>query len=689
MTLSGNIQAVVCTQRVDRRSERLASCWLSNGEGSAELDIKSLNAAVSTGILQAVRMEEKAGDPAMLGANATLLVLGAAVPPALLETMFWAADAGKRVYVLASPGFGQGDEKAQIDQRRDARILIRRLPNPLPFSAWVANRGKHSCAWLGNAPRRDWNWRLSLTEQQGADLFRLALHLFWHDALDEAWTGDGPLRFREAAERPFDVLPPRPAATVLLLDSVSTSPLPSGEIWHDPQSSLPRSAPWPKIVLVPPSGQGQQTLIPLVRNGTTVFWHELQLPRFSLHSSGGMVEWQGERWRVRLCMSAQQSSAFAKVVAHADAAPLWRFAANIELGAIRDSVLLPDSVAAAALQASAKIPCDDTRAESLHAMESSPPLSFPTPPPLASSVVYTWTVRPPYPPEKAGEDGLVAQWKEIDEKYKGRVEKASTRIARLEQEEGVLSHAFSSLTSALLGLGSERNRIAAQLAGLSKQSPACLGPGATISLLQEMAACEAAVSKLEEGLNEERRSAEEADDRRKQEEAWQNRKKDGEKAMSARHKDLTNAQERLSEVESELGDLSKLPSPPGKRERKDLEARKRKLRDEQKALDSRISRIEQETQGFEAMVESKFEYRPSKRAEVVTTKTPKKGAAFVPTSPSMAADRLPPEALPKLGRLLNHQGTRYLAISRWDELDQAELEAKRLNARLVAARKHE
>jgi hypothetical protein len=58
----------------------------------------------------------------------------------------------------------------------------------------------------------------------------------------------------------------------------------------------------------------------------------------------------------------------------------------------------------------------------------------------------------------------------------------------------------------------------------------------------------------------------------------------------------------------------------------------------------------------------------------------------VPKASATLKERLPLEAPPKIGRLLNHQETRYLVISRWEELDAAEVEAKRLNARLVAAK---
>jgi hypothetical protein len=315
---------------------------------------------------------------------------------------------------------------------------------------------------------------------------------------------------------------------------------------------------------------------------------------------------------------------------HLAASSAWEFHVDMEIGSIKGDVLLPDATKTETPQQEVSFDCGEAVADSLRSLEATPVPSQPAVPPLALSVVYRWTVRPPHAPDKAKDDALVIQWREIDSGFQERIEKLHNRLAALEQREGVLGRTLSSLTSALLGLGSERKRISATLKDLLSLLPSQAGPNHASARLRELDECEKRVNSLEAAVQEERQKAEEGADRKKQEEAWKEAHAKAIEELLKCRDDRQKANDKLTEIEVEIGKLSQQPKPLDQRERKDLEAKKSKSRDEHRSLVARIAQLDADIKRLEVAVEKPFEYRPSKPPTPKPGKPPTGTAAFVP-----------------------------------------------------------
>ena len=86
------------------------------------------------------------------------------------------------MYVLAKPGFGEGQQDHGLRDRPKAKVLIRRFAN-LPFTAALGSDGDMAAVWLGDATTRQ-GWFLSLNSEQALSMRALVLRR--HDrAADE------------------------------------------------------------------------------------------------------------------------------------------------------------------------------------------------------------------------------------------------------------------------------------------------------------------------------------------------------------------------------------------------------------------------------------------------------------------------------------------------------------------------
>lgn len=116
----------------------------------------------------------------------------------------------------------------------------------------------------------------------------------------------------------------------------------------------------------------------------------------------------------------------------------------------------------------------------------------------------------------------------------------------------------------------------------------------------------------------------------------------------------------------------------------DAQVRLHKLKDEQRKLEKDLARAASERARQQEILDESFVFQPSAQPTLRTGKAGK-GALFVPSEKAQRApERIPSEALPRVGALLRHKQQRFLVIEKWSELEAGQQEAARLSARLVA-----
>lgn len=608
-----------------------------------------------------------------------MLVMLAGDHPAATRALLHAADAGARVYVLAPPRWGEAKADPGLASRRRATVLIRRTPD-IPATAVIG--GGVAWLWFGPLHTGPAPWRFGLDAHQAAALRQLFLRLFWHHAIDEAWTGAADLAFRPVGERPFDVPElPDSAPVRLLPGSPSLGAGPRGAFVHLTTGEPPIDGP--KRLWFLPSGEHHPRLLNLLRGGCEVVAGTLDLPDLFVAGSAGRALLAGGHGRLAVDLNATQAADAARILG---GEPAWRFAADVRLGDHADRAdlrfWLANASGAAPLQIDQPLPLGDLAADTVRAALTLRPTSWPAPQPLALRAVYSWQAVPPRLGAGSSEDPLVMRWRELDEDYARRIAQAREELTTADSHRGRVGKAFSRLLNAMLGFAQAQKTIETTLSKLDRTRPSTSGPSGAHDLLAALTDAEKRVGQLRGDLAEAERKAVLEDERTKQERAWKDAVETARRAVETGKSELKTCEERVRELNSALAALEEEIKTTDSKQSKDLHARKKRDTDQRTAHEKRIRSLVTEIADHEKRRDAPFEFipppNPGPRAAPA-------GARFIPTNTATPAPTpVPTDALPEVGALRVHKRQRYLAIDRWDDLTIGEQAATRLHARLVA-----
>jgi hypothetical protein len=678
---SGAIAPWLRSMTVPRGDVRLPVCWVrapwARAEAGARRDVLSpLELSPFLPLQANVRNASLDGD-------SLAFILGPKPPPDAIEAMLFAADRGARVYVLAGPGFGEGQRDVGLRERAQARVLVRTLSG-LPVSAILSGRGVRAGVWLGRAPDEAPSFWLPLSAAQGEALFQTFLHLFWHEAQEEAWTGSGPLVFQKVPPRPFDVPLPGPRAPVRLEDpkAPALSGVPGDACYLPLSATLPDSASRPAVLFTPARAAGQDALAALARAGTRVVWQDLGLPAFRVGAAAGAMECASASLRLRISLEPEQAAALHRLAVHAAQHAAFQLGAGIALSEIQGDAWLPGRPSPEPLITSVDCPTKPVDAIELRAVTTTDTTSRPEPPPLALAVVYRWKVLPPRVPSGVKPADLVDAWNKLDADVEKQIGAARARLVDLEAKEGALGRKFTALAGALLGFGRTRAELRRTVDELSGAPPSRLGPEGARGLLRRLVDAEAGVARLAGEVIEEGRKASEAAERDQQQRAWEEEKQRARQALAACRAELTQAEQRRDEAYQELATLTEGGDAVAQKDRK---ARRSKLEDDAARLSTRIREVEARIEGHEKALAAAFVFRASSAPGAGSAPARIDGPRFVPGPPPRPPEQaVPGDALPEVGQLVQREGIRYLIITQWEELDRGEACAQRLSARLVA-----
>lgn len=578
----------------ERHDERLATAWIRTERAAAPAP--------------AGRWLTHEGDPTHRFAapdpeGPVLIMLGSSGSPAMAELVAHGRS-GARVYALAPSWW----EPTAVALKGCPRVLVRRV-DEVPVSAVHTMHGAR--VWMGSTLDGATPWNLRLDDEQAAALRQLFLRAFWHDAIDEAWSGANPPRMRAAAARPFDVPSPSADAVVRLVEASTTLEVTRPEQRVHLDGGTPPDARLRRL-WIPPSGAHHPKLARLVREGTTIVWDDLGLPDLATDGRSGAILLPGARDRLRIELSPPQA---AELAARLDEPTAWAFGIDLRLGdhASKGTALWIDGAETArAIEPEQVIDLADIVVPELRDMDGALPKAWPPAHPLSLTARYRFTVCPPRVPAKAKEDPLLGRWRQVDEHWASRVQALEQALAAADDHRGQLASTFSRLVGALVGLGRTHGGLQSELSDLAAQRPSRAGPAEARDLLQRLVELEGGVTRLRSEQDDAEHEARVEDERARQEAAWNARVERARRELPAKRAELDDAEARRTTLRGERDEAERAlgASDVGKQVRKDLRARLRKHSDELDRLDRRIRKIGDELTACEQQANERLSFTP-------------------------------------------------------------------------------
>lgn len=646
--------------RCDRSGERLHISW--------ERVAKSHTQSIS----EASPPLSKIGGPAeqewlsrCASKPSQLFVLGDHAPAPVLKAMCDAADRGARVYVLAKPGFGEGQQDHGLRDRPKAKVLIRRLAN-LPFTAALGSDGDIAAIWLRDSASSQ-GWCLSLNTEQASSLRALVLHWWWHEAADEGWTEagqKGPLGFRPPRDRAFDAPAPRSGSVKLAhaaepLEGTLACVCPDG----DPPASCRR-------LLTPPRGATLQSLESLATAGCEILWAAVGLPRTSLSPAGGLMEWQVGSRRVILSLDGAQRRSLESLLSTTPAE--WRLRLDAKLGDLSGEILLPDATTAVACVERHPVPCGSMQCEQIADVLTCQPSALPSPTPSARTVVYTWTAVPPKLPAGNRKSPLYDQWSQIDRVFADRVSGLQLELDQSHNKSKGFKERLTSFAAQAMGFQTGWERLDNELAELKMARPSSLIASEASSLVDRLADLTRRIDEFADGVERDGLKAEESEQRTEWEHETRRRQK--ELADIQQQRKDTIEKQQSAQAALDAGEKTAAEDPNWK-------AKRAGLKDEIEALRKAVAAFAGKGGEHSAWLEKEREFRCRPQS---TSSSPRdKSRKFAPSRPADARLVVPAETLPTVGVLYDAGGVRYLAIKLWEDVQSGEQESRRLDAKLV------
>ena len=577
--------------------------------------------------------------------------------------------AGFRSYVLVGPGnIGIEDDE---DLKNAPNVLFRRVPE-VPASA-IITKGE-GFAWIGGGL----SVRLDLVQSEA---FRhVFLRLFWHDATDECWPDSGQLIWRKALERPFDV-PALPPNSAIRLESSGThiASKSSCEVLHIQSGKPPEAAP--RRLWFRAGPDHHESLLKLLRAGAEIVWGETDLPDISIGDGEGEVLLPGKVSRLRIILNKEQRAEMSDIL---NTKPSWRFHADLRIGSYdlaSSKFWLSGQAAPAELIERQRIEVPDVIASTLRETLATSPSAFPPPNPLALSVEYQWAAIPPRVPTGFVDDPLNDAWKNTDEAWSARIAQAKDILITADTNKGRIRNRFARLVGAMLGFDLTQSKLMEIISEIEPLVPSKAGPMEAKKLFGRLKEVEDGVKKLQGDLDGAEQKAEEDEDRERQEALWKNKKDSAFAEIPIKQAELKSLKAKKISLEDQRDQNAESLQGADEGSKKDFAAKAKMISDELHRAETNIARLQGELESFIKTSESPFVYvKPA----VGTRNSTKSTVRFSPPPIAAAAERIPEEAMPSVGKLGLFKKQRYIIIDHWSWLDEGESEASRLSAKLVA-----
>jgi hypothetical protein len=665
--LSGPIVPHSRSKAVDRSDVRLSVAWECSIGGAQGLSLKGPwldQASAQAGDL----IRRVVGD----ASQPSMFVLSDTAPGVLSRAMLDAAVGDRRVYVLGPQGFGSGQRDPGLRDRASAFVLVRRTSLPL-LSAVVNCATRRAVLCVGALAAGASQWAIELDADQSAGFFRVALHWFWHHATDEAWSEpkSPALTFQPPQDRPEDVVPPTDGLARLLRRPVDAETIPSDAVCvRGRHGALPKAA---RRLITQASGDDHAVLAELVAAGSEVVSIEQALPDLWVMPTEGAIEWPIADFMLRLRLNRSQAQPLHDALFQAQPSAVLR--REVALRCLSGTVWLPGAAVAKPCIDEEEIRAGDVPCDSLDEVSGREPPKWPDVPPLVRRAVFAWTNVPPTPPMKATRSGLYQQWEEADKSWASRVNACGALLKLAGERSDQARSSLGRWFEGVLGLDRKRRELVAECESLAAVILAQTSVDAARAAMTRLATLEASAQEYVRGLEGDIAKA----DEQQQREQWEKDLAEHRRSLGEIDANIAAAKERKSALEKDVAE-----GRGNEESESDWKARQRKLSDDLKSVSSEIARLNGSRSEPEQALKRPF----SPKSKNSSDAKGKSGKGFVPAPVrESGSNRIPMEALPSVGELLEASADRFLAIDRWEQLDSARAEATRLKARLVARKR--
>lgn len=666
-TLRGPIVPYPRSKAVDRSDVRLPVAWECFADNSPNLALNGpwLNPASA-----------QAGDLVrqVVGAvsQPSMFVLSDSAPTTLARAILDATTGDRRVYVLGPLGLGTGQRDLGLRDRASAFVLARRTSLPV-LSAVVNCSTQRALLCVGAQSTGAPQWTVELDETQSAGFFRVALHWFWHHAADEAWTEpkSPALTFQVPQDRPVDVIPPTDGPVRLLRRPVDSDVVPGDAVCvRSGITGLPKRA---RRLVTTPSGDGQVPLTELVATGSEVVGLGQVLPEMWVTPTEGVIEWPIADFMLRLRLNPSQARSLHDALLHAKPAAILR--REVPLRTLSGAVWLPGAAVATPCAVEEEVKAGEVSCETLDEVSSREPATWPSVPQLARKAVFAWTNVPATPPAKAVRSSLYQQWDELGKSMSSRVKACGELLRSAGERSDQARTTLGRWFEGVLGLDRRRRELVGECESLAAVKVAGGPVDAARGFMARLEALETGVHEYVRGVDSDIAKA----DEQQQREQWEKDQAEHKKSLSEIDAKITEAKQRKASLDEE--------TRTGQRKEEsdsDWKVRQRKLSDDLKSTNSEIARLNGSRSEPEQALKRPF----SPKSKQGNDAKGRGGKGFVPApAKESVGHRVPAEALPPFGELLESGSDRFLAIDSWEQLDPARAEAARLKARIVARKR--
>ena len=397
------------------------------------------------------------------------------------------------------------------------------------------------------------------------------------------------------------------------------------------------------------------------------------LPDMWVTPTEGEIEWPVADFMLRIRLSPSQAHPLHDSLLRARPTAILRKEAPLRT--LSGAVWLPNAAAAKPCIDEEEIKVGEVSCESLDEVSNKEPAKWPEAPPLVRKAVFTWTNVPAIPPAKAIRSGLYQQWEEADKSLSSRVNTCGDLLRsageRSDQARSTLGRWFEGV----LGLDRKRRELLAEFESLAAVRLVGGSVDAARGFVARLETLEVGVQEYARGVDSDIVKA----DEQQQREQWEKDQAEHKKSLNEIDAKITAAKQRKTSIDEEIREGQR----KGESE-SDWKARQRKLNDDLKSTNGEIARLNGSRSEPEQALKRPF----SPKLRQGNDAKGKGGKGFVPAPPKgSATPRIPAEALPSLGELLEAGSDRFLAIETWEQLDAGRAEAARLKARLVARKR--
>lgn len=308
------------------------------------------------------------------------------------------------------------------------------------------------------------------------------------------------------------------------------------------------------------------------------------------------------------------------------------------------------------------------------------------------SITYNWTNIPFTLPSGSKEHPLYKNWDEIEKNISKFIESINTKIS--ETKTG--GNPFEKLKGFFLGVQQKFKEYESALKLLQNIEYRAIEKTALYEKIGDINSTRNFVEKLSNENKEEQRKAglEKQIDAEKEKERENDtnlkNKKAALEAVKKEIENLSNSQRKLEaesekkrkEVKSEKEELKKTAEiKVVETSLKDKNVEKRRLDDEVSKLNAQKGNILNNISRLNDQLKKPAK-EPQKQGSVLSNLEGGKSQSKQEARDALAVPELP--HIPRIGKLYQHNGKDYLAITNWEDYPDGEKEAKRLNAKLCA-----